>query len=95
MISPTSFWDFQEVRGRRGKIFQTNWVDTPQATSQHYKIHWSPPFQLRVIAIYLLTFKDLNVFLQALNPLLEQQEPQAGSFLSASPDLSLPQTPHN
>lgn len=41
---------------------------------------WSPPFQLRVRAIYLLPFRNLNVFLQTLNPPGDQQEPQAGSL---------------
>lgn len=41
---------------------------------------WSPPFQLRARAIYLLPFRNLNVFLQTLNPPRDQQEPQAGSL---------------
>lgn len=104
MISPPSLAGFPSLGRGRGKgkeeKIQTISADTSRTlvimSSHDLWSIWSPPFQLRVIAIYLAIQRGKCVFTGSKSP-REQQEPQAGSLFSDPPFPQHPtlNTPHN
>lgn len=104
MVPPTSFQDFQaqkEGRARRGggvgrsRPFQLTRLRPLVITVKSWPlVSLVSSLSIRVTAICMLPFRGLNVFLQALNPLREQQEPRLEVSFPFLPSPSI-QNPHN